>query len=196
MAGQRLDLRRSVKPGKRRCIGSATATIGGSGRSPGSCRSTWPSPPSHVSFYEADAFARWRSHTFAAAGGVRLPSEQQWEHAARKADHNGSPDAFLDGGRLRASAAPHLPHAACDGPLQQMFGVLWQWTSSHYEPYPGYRPFAGNLAEYNGKFMDNQRVLRGGSCVTPRDHFRVSYRNFWPAPTRFQFTGIRLARDL
>jgi formylglycine-generating enzyme required for sulfatase activity len=73
-------------------------------------------------------------------------------------------------------------------------GVVWQWTASYYEPYPGYRPFPGALAEYNGKFMDNQRVLRGGSCVTPRDHFRVSYRNFWPASTRFQFTCIRLAR--
>jgi formylglycine-generating enzyme required for sulfatase activity len=80
-------------------------------------------------------------------------------------------------------------------PLAQMAGVLWQWTTSYYQPYPGYEPFPGALAEYNGKFMDNQRVLRGGSCVTPRDHFRVSYRNFWPAPTRFQFTGIRLARD-
>ena len=76
-----------------------------------------------------------------------------------------------------------------------MSGVLWQWTTSYYGPYPGYEPFPGVLAEYNGKFMDNQRVLRGGSCVTPRGHFRVSYRNFWPARTRFQFTGIRLARD-
>jgi formylglycine-generating enzyme required for sulfatase activity len=77
-----------------------------------------------------------------------------------------------------------------------MFGQVWQWTSSYYEPYPSYKPFAGKLSEYNSKFMDNQRVLRGGSCVTPRDHFRISYRNFWHAATRFQFTGIRLARDL
>ncbi|HEY2146386.1 MAG TPA: SUMF1/EgtB/PvdO family nonheme iron enzyme [Pirellulales bacterium] len=83
-----------------------------------------------------------------------------------------------------------------DRRLRQMFGQLWQWTRSYYEPYPGYKPFAGNLAEYNSKFMDNQRVLRGGSCVTPRDHFHVSYRNFWAAATRFQFTGIRLAREV
>jgi formylglycine-generating enzyme required for sulfatase activity len=76
-----------------------------------------------------------------------------------------------------------------------MAGVLWQWTASYYEPYPGYRPWPGALAEYNSKFMDNQRVLRGGSCVTPRNHYRATYRNFWSAATRFQFTGIRLARD-
>lgn len=74
--------------------------------------------------------------------------------------------------------------------------VLWQWTASHYEPYSGYQPFPGALAEYNGKFMDNQRVLRGGSCVTPRDHFRVTYRNFWSPATCFQFSGLRLACDL
>ena len=118
-------------------------------------------PVIHVSFYEADAFARW-------LGDVRLPSEREWEHAAR-----------LNG-----------------DVLHQLAGCLWQWTSSYYEPYPGYQPFPGALAEYNGKFMDNQRVLRGGSCATPPGHYRLSYRNFWAPATRFQFTGIRLARTL
>ncbi len=147
-------------------------------------------PVRHVSFYEADAFARWRSETFAQYRGSRLPSEREWEHAALVAEHEPENDAFLDSGRL------HPAPAAEGSALSQMSGVLWQWTSSYYEPYPGYRPFPGALAEYNGKFMDNQRVLRGGSCVTPRDHYRPTYRNFWAAPTRFQFTGIRLARDL
>jgi ergothioneine biosynthesis protein EgtB len=150
-------------------------------------------PVCHVSFYEADAFARWASQTFASCRGARLPSEREWEYAARKLRNvpstAPSDDAFLESGRLHPS-----PFMGSE-PLSQMAGVLWQWTTSYYEPYPGYEPFPGALAEYNGKFMDNQRVLRGGSCVTPRDHFRVSYRNFWPAPTRFQFTGIRLAHD-
>ena len=146
-------------------------------------------PVCHVSFYEADAFARWASQTFASCRRARLPSEREWEHAARQLRTEPSGDAFLESSRLHPS-----PLGGSE-PLAQMAGVLWQWTTSYYEPYPGYEPFPGALAEYNGKFMDNQRVLRGGSCVTPRDHFRVSYRNFWPAPTRFQFTGIRLARD-
>ena len=145
-------------------------------------------PVCHVSFYEADAFARWTAETFAEGRGARLPSEQEWEHAARRLNVEPDEQAFLDSGRLQPG-----PSAA---PLADLFGVLWQWTSSYYQPYPGDRPFPGALAEYNGKFMDTQRVLRGGSCATPRDHFRISYRNFWPAPTRFQFTGIRLARDL
>lgn len=145
-------------------------------------------PVCHVSFYEADAFARWASNTYDKCGNARLPSEREWEQAARQMAADPSSDAFLDSGQL------HPVSASGDG-TTQMSGCLWQWTSSYYEPYPGYRPFPGALAEYNGKFMDNQRVLRGGSCVTPRDHFRISYRNFWSAPTRFQFTGIRLARD-
>ncbi len=150
-------------------------------------------PVCHVSFYEADAFARWSGETFDAQRGARLPSEREWEHAAAQiADDpaDAAPEAFLDPCRLHPAAA--LGHER----LRQMFGVVWQWTASHYEPYPGYLPFAGALAEYNSKFMDNQRILRGGSCATPRDHFRRTYRNFWPSPTRFQFSGIRLAQDL
>jgi ergothioneine biosynthesis protein EgtB len=152
----------------------------------------WDEPVCHVSFYEADAFARWKSATQGEFHGVRLPREQEWEHAARSLRPDGPADAFLESRRLHPSA----DSGDDEQPLRQMFGTLWQWTSSPYEPYPGYRPFSGALMEYNGKFMDNQRVLRGGSCVTPRDHFRISYRNFWSSPTRFQFAGIRLARDV
>jgi ergothioneine biosynthesis protein EgtB len=145
-------------------------------------------PVCHVSFYEAEAYARWRSQTFGETG-VRLPTEREWEQAARLGRATESEEAFLESGRL------HPCGTSAPEPLRQMHGCLWQWTASFYQPYPRYRPFAGALAEYNGKFMDNQRVLRGGSCVTPRSHYRLSYRNFWPASTRFQFTGIRLARD-
>lgn len=145
-------------------------------------------PVAHVSFYEADAFARWQGETFAEFRGARLPSEREWERAARSCPV-ATDDAFLESGRLHPAAADE--HEG----LTQMFGSLWQWTASYYEPYPGYQPFPGVLAEYNGKFMDNTRVLRGGSWATPREHFRLTYRNFWSAATRFQFTGIRLARD-
>jgi ergothioneine biosynthesis protein EgtB len=137
-------------------------------------------PVCHVSFYEADAYARWK--------GARLPTEREWEHAARV---SGFPGAnYLDSGALHPRRAE-----VNGGGLLQMGGDLWEWTSSHYEPYPGYRPFEGALMEYNGKFMDNVRVLRGGSCATPANHIRASYRNFWAGDTRFQFTGIRLAKD-
>jgi ergothioneine biosynthesis protein EgtB len=150
-------------------------------------------PVSHLSFYEADAFARWRSETRQEESRVRLPSEREWEHAARRFGETNAATAFLDAGLLHPQS--QTPVANAVQALREMSGVLWQWTSSYYEPYPGYRPFPGVLAEYNGKFMDNQRVLRGGSCVTPRNHYRLSYRNFWSAATRFQFTGVRLARD-
>ncbi len=138
-------------------------------------------PVSHVSYYEADAFARWF--------GARLPTEAEWETAAaglRLAGH------FVEGGRFHPAASP----AADDvGPLYQMYGDVWQWTASPYTGYPGYAPAPGALGEYNGKFMCNQFVLRGASCATPRGHARGTYRNFFPPQARWQFTGIRLAKD-
>lgn len=138
-------------------------------------------PVCHVSFYEADAYARWK--------GARLPTEREWEHAARVSGFHGA--NYLDTGALH----PRPAGEANGSRLLQAGGDLWEWTSNHYEPYPGYKPFEGALMEYNGKFMDNQRILRGGSCATPANHIRVSYRNFWPGDARFQFTGIRLAKD-
>jgi ergothioneine biosynthesis protein EgtB len=134
-------------------------------------------PVCHVSFYEADAYARW--------AGARLPTEEEWEHAAARAGLDGS---FVDGGRLH-------PSPARQPGLSQLFGECWQWTQSAYSAYPGYRPPAGALGEYNGKFMCNQLVLRGASCVTPRSHARLTYRNFFPPETRWQMSGIRLAGD-
>lgn len=122
-------------------------------------------PAVHLSYYEADAYARWV--------GARLPTEAEWEHAAR------------------LCAAP-----LSAGGFAQCFGAAWQWTQSSYAPYPGFRPAAGAVGEYNGKFMVNQYVLRGGSCATPAGHERLTYRNFFPATARWQFTGLRLARDL
>ncbi len=150
-------------------------------------------PVAHASFYEADAYARWRGEQGDGWAGARLPTEREWEHAARAAGFAVAAGNFLESGLLHPRAAGA---AAPDGALLQAAGDLWEWTSSHYEPYPRYRPFDGNLMEYNGKFMDNQRVLRGGSCATPALHIRVSYRNFWPADCRFQMTGIRLARSV
>lgn len=136
-------------------------------------------PVCHISFYEAEAFAAWKD--------ARLPLEREWEHAARLHNEENGQSNFLDSGSLHPTQASHKG-------LSQMLGDVWEWTSSYYEPYPGYRPFEGTLVEYNEKFMDNQRVLRGGSCVSERDHIRISYRNFWPPETRFQFSGLRLAR--
>lgn len=146
----------------------------------------------HVSFYEADAFARWKGESCAAWSGARLPTEREWEHASRKLGFDRAGGNFLEDGLLH----PRRQSAASDRGWTQAAGDLWEWTSSHYEAYPGFAPFDGKLTEYNGKFMDNQRVLRGGSCATPRSHVRVSYRNFWAPVTRFQFTGIRLGRSL
>jgi ergothioneine biosynthesis protein EgtB len=137
-------------------------------------------PIAHLSYYEADAIARYM--------GARLPTEAEWEVAALRAPIAGN---FVDHGRLRPAPRP----AAGVSGVCQLFGDAWEWTSSSYDPYPGYAPPAGALGEYNGKFMVSQKVLRGGSCLTPRRHVRPSYRNFWHPATRFQMTGLRLARS-
>jgi len=134
----------------------------------------------HLSYYEADAIARWL--------GARLPTEAEWEIAAAGV----APDRgnFADDDRLHPSRGDGSEAVA------QMFGDVWEWTSSSYSPYPGFRPLAGALGEYNGKFMSGQQVLRGGSCFTPRGHVRASYRNFFPPAARWQMTGARIARDV
>lgn len=136
-------------------------------------------PVTHISYFEADAFARW--------AGSRLPTEAEWEWAASELPTIGS---FAHAGHYHPQ-----PALGRSDSLTQMYGELWQWTQSPYTPYPGYVAPAGALGEYNGKFMCNQYVLRGGSCATPAGHIRSTYRNFFPPDARWQFSGIRLARD-
>jgi ergothioneine biosynthesis protein EgtB len=138
-------------------------------------------PICHVSLYEADAFARW--------SGARLPTEFEWEVVASQAPVRGN---FVESRALHPLALRDEPPAPG---VAQLFGDVWEWTQSAYCAYPGFRPAAGAVGEYNGKFMCNQYVLRGGSCATPAAHVRATYRNFFPPEARWQFSGLRLARD-
>lgn len=148
-------------------------------------------PVSHLSYFEAAAYANWKS-----CGEdriVRLPTEAEWEHAARRTDAMAQVrknEAVLLGGELyRPAMTPQ------EGELKHMMGNVWEWTNSSYLPYPGFRPYPGAIAEYNGKFMSNKMVLKGGSWATPKDHIRISYRNFWPLTFQFAIPGFRLVME-
>jgi ergothioneine biosynthesis protein EgtB len=147
----------------------------------GLCPLALSAPVTHVSYYEAAAYARW--------AGKYLPTEAEWEVAARCAGVSAAAGNFAEDRIFRP-----LPVRQLDGVLTQMLGDVWEWTGSAYLPYPGYWQGEGAIGEYNGKFMSGQMVLRGGSCATPRSHIRVTYRNFFHAEERWQFTGIRLAQ--
>jgi ergothioneine biosynthesis protein EgtB len=136
-------------------------------------------PVCHVSYFEADAYARW--------AGARLPTEAEWEIASENVPLEGN---FAEQQQYHPIAAP----APRTGQVAQMFGDVWEWTRSSYAPYPRYEPASGAIGEYNGKFMCNQYVLRGGSCLTPAGHVRASYRNFFPPEAQWQASGLRLAR--
>jgi ergothioneine biosynthesis protein EgtB len=142
-------------------------------------------PVTHVSFYEADAYARW--------AGKRLPSEYEWEVASKKREIKGT---FVESQSFHPLMIKQSGEDYPDDGMKQLFGDCWQWTQSSYAPYPGFKTPAGAVGEYNGKFMCNQMVLRGGSCMTPKDHLRTTYRNFFYPQDRWQFTGIRLAEDV
>ncbi len=147
-------------------------------------------PVCHVTYYEADAYARW--------AGARLPREAEWEVAAERSGVSIAAGAAADDRRLGTFAEDDAlhPQVARSAPgVVQLLGDAWEWTASAYEAYPGFTPLPGAFGEYNGKFMVSQMVLRGGSCATPRDHIRATYRNFFPPSAAWQFTGIRLARD-
>jgi ergothioneine biosynthesis protein EgtB len=156
-------------------------------------------PVTHISYFEADAYANW--------AGARLPTEFEWERAAADLPIEGNfvesgafhPTLYCDQTLPSPQSSPSGRggrEAPGEGKIHQMFGDVWEWTRSSYSPYPGYRAEAGALGEYNGKFMCNQYVLRGGSCATSRSHIRRTYRNFFQPEKRWQFTGLRLARDL
>ncbi len=141
-------------------------------------------PVVHLSYFEADAYATW--------AGARLPTEHEWEAVAAERPIRGN---LVESGRYHPAATPAPAEARTSDDVQQLFGEAWEWTASAYAPYPGYRPAEGALGEYNGKFMSNQYVLRGGSCATSHSHLRATYRNFFPPDARWPFTGLRLAKD-